>query len=59
MPFFRFDVLPAEVVDGTAEGLGPGEGFVVPPNVPHRVTAIEDSEVLSCKGLVESRGHRI
>ncbi|WP_211658922.1 cupin domain-containing protein [Phytoactinopolyspora halophila] len=39
--------------------LGPGSGFHVPPNVPHGVTALDDSEVLSCKNLVDGRGHRI
>jgi len=46
-------------VDGTTEEQGPGEGFLVSPNVPHQVTAVEDTEVLSCKGLVDGRGHRI
>lgn len=39
--------------------LGPGSGFHVPPNLPHGVTALEDSEVLSCKNLVDGTGHRI
>lgn len=39
--------------------LGPGQGFLAPPNLPHQVTALEDSEVLSCKALVDGRGHRI
>jgi quercetin dioxygenase-like cupin family protein len=46
-------------VDGQTEELGPGEGFLVSPNTLHQVTAVEDSEVLSCKGLVDGRGHRI
>ena len=39
--------------------LVPGSGFHVPANVPHGVTAIEDSEVLSCKNLVDGKGHRL
>lgn len=39
--------------------LGPGSGFHVPPDVPHQVTAVEDSRVLSCKNVVNGRGHRI
>lgn len=39
--------------------LGPGSGFHVPPMVLHGVTAIEDSEVISCKNLVDGAGHRI
>lgn len=39
--------------------IGPGAGFHVPSNVPHGVTAIEDAEVLSCKNLIDGKGHRI
>jgi len=39
--------------------IGPGSGFHVPPNLLHGVTAIEDSDVLSCKNLVSGVGHRI
>lgn len=46
-------------VDEETRILGPGEGFHALPNVLHHVTAIEDTEVLSCKALVEGRGHRI
>jgi quercetin dioxygenase-like cupin family protein len=47
------------VLDGQTTDLGPGEGFLASPNVLHQVTALEDAEVLSCKGLVDGRGHRI
>lgn len=50
--------LRATVADETRE-LGPGEGFLASPNVLHQVTALEDTEVLSCKALVDGRGHRI
>lgn len=46
-------------IDGQTSDLGPGEGFLAPPNAEHHVTALEDTEVLSCKGLVDGRGHRI
>ncbi len=46
-------------MDGEVQDLGPGEGFMAPPNVTHSVTAVEETEVLSCKGLVDGRGHRI
>lgn len=39
--------------------LGPGQGFHAPPNVPHQVTALEDTVLLSCKGVVGGVGHRI
>ncbi len=46
-------------LDGETQELGPGEGFLAAPNTQHGVTAVEDSELLSCKGLVDGRGHRI
>lgn len=46
-------------LDGVTRELGPGEGFLTPPNVPHQVTALEDTEVLSCKAVVAGRGHRV
>lgn len=39
--------------------LGPGQAFVAPPNVLHQVTAIEDTEVFSCKNLVDGHAHRL
>jgi|SRR5690625_704090 len=44
-------------LDGEEQELGPKSGFYAPSNVPHTVTAVEDSEVLSCKDLVEGAGH--
>ncbi len=46
-------------IDEQTGDIGPGEGFLAPPNVPHQVTALESTDVLSCKGLVDGRGHRI
>jgi hypothetical protein len=31
----------------------------MPPNVPHSLAAIEDTEVVSAKGIVGGVGHRI
>lgn len=39
--------------------LDAGSGFHAPPNVPHGVTALIDSEVLSCKNVVGGVGHKI
>ena len=33
------------------EELGPGQALLAPSNVKHQVTALEDSEVISCKNL--------
>ena len=46
-------------LDGKTAELGPGEAFHATPNVLHNVTAAEDSEVISCKSLVNGAGHRI
>ncbi|MDQ7842209.1 MAG: cupin domain-containing protein [Armatimonadota bacterium] len=46
-------------LEGQTRELGPGQGFLAPPNAPHEVKALEAAEVLSCKGLVAGRGHRI
>ncbi len=44
---------------GPIRVLGPGEGFLAPANISHQVTALEDTEVLSCKGIVDGVGHRL
>jgi len=46
-------------IDGETAVLGPGDAFHAPPDVPHRLTAVQDSEVISCKTLVDGAGHRI
>lgn len=38
--------------------LEPGDVVHVPPNVPHEIRALEDSEFLSSKNLVEGKGSR-
>src|SRR5437879_3045893 len=34
------------ILDGQTSDLGPGEGFLAPPNVRHQVQALEETEVL-------------
>lgn len=50
--------LKVEFRDESAE-LGPGTAFHAPSNVPHKVTAVEDTVVLSCKNMIEGVGHKI
>jgi quercetin dioxygenase-like cupin family protein len=45
-------------VGGETARLGPGDAFHALPDVPHKLTALEASEVISCKTLVEGVGHR-
>ncbi|GAA3750225.1 cupin domain-containing protein [Salinactinospora qingdaonensis] len=45
-------------LDGDIGELGPGSAFHALPDVPHQVTAVEDSEVLSCKNVIDNKGHR-
>lgn len=49
----------AVTVDGEKAEVGPGSGFHAPSMVPHGLTAIEDTEVISCKNLVDGVGHKI
>ena len=46
-------------MEGEDEELGPGEGFHAPPNVPHRVSAVQDTVVLSCKDVIDGVGHKV
>jgi quercetin dioxygenase-like cupin family protein len=46
-------------IGGETHELGPREVAHLPPNVPHSLSAIEDTEVLSAKGIVGGVGHRI
>jgi quercetin dioxygenase-like cupin family protein len=48
----------AELAGETRE-LGPGEAFHALPNQPHRVTALEDSMVLSTKNTINGIGHKM
>ncbi len=46
-------------LEGVAGELGPGEGFHAPPNVPHKVTALQDTVVLSCMDVIGGIGHKM
>jgi quercetin dioxygenase-like cupin family protein len=46
-------------LDGETAVMEAGGGFHAPPNVPHSVTALEDTIVISAKGIVDGVGHRI
>ena len=35
--------------------IGPGQAFLAPSNVVHEVTAIEDTEVISCKDVLDAK----
>lgn len=39
--------------------LGPGMAFHALPNQPHKVTAVKDTQVLSCKHIIDGVGHKI
>lgn len=39
--------------------VGEGDAVHFPPNVPHKVEILEDSEVISAKSIVDGVGHRI
>ncbi len=45
--------------DGAVRVLGPGEAALFPPNSPHQTTMLEDTEVVSVKGVVDGVGHKI
>jgi len=46
-------------IGGETYELGPREMAHLPPNVLHSLYAIEDTEVVSAKGIVGGVGHRI
>jgi len=46
-------------IGGEEHELGPRDVAHMPPNVPHRLYALEDTEVVSAKGIVGGVGHRI
>jgi quercetin dioxygenase-like cupin family protein len=45
--------------EGEDAELGPGEGFHARAHVSHRVSAVEDTVVLSCKDIVDGIGHKM
>jgi quercetin dioxygenase-like cupin family protein len=45
-------------IGGEIHQLGPRDVAHLPPNVPHSLAALEDSELVSAKGIVGGVGHR-
>ena len=43
--------LRVEIGDEVGE-IGPGQALLAPPNIKHQVTALEASEVISCKNVI-------
>jgi quercetin dioxygenase-like cupin family protein len=39
--------------------IGSGMAALIPPNTPHALEVLEDTEVVSCKGVIGGVGHRI
>ncbi|MQA99864.1 MAG: cupin domain-containing protein [Actinobacteria bacterium] len=50
--------LKVEFADETQE-IGPGSAFVAPSNMKHRVTALQNTTVISVKDLVDGIGHKL
>jgi quercetin dioxygenase-like cupin family protein len=46
-------------LEGEHAELGPGMGFHAKPNQKHRVQAVEDTQVISSKHVIEGVGHKI
>lgn len=46
-------------LDGESQDMGPGGGFHAPPDTLHAVEALEDTVVISSKGIVRGVGHKI
>lgn len=46
-------------IDNETSEIGAGSVVHIPPNVPHSVDILADSECVSCKGIVGGVGHRI
>jgi quercetin dioxygenase-like cupin family protein len=46
-------------LDGEVSVLRPGHAVHIRPNVPHSTIALQDTRVVSCKGVVDGVGHRI
>jgi quercetin dioxygenase-like cupin family protein len=44
---------------GTVRDLGPGEAVLFPPDTPHQTIMLEDTEVVSVKGVIGGVGHKI
>jgi|SRR5687767_11763590 quercetin dioxygenase-like cupin family protein len=46
-------------IGGEAAELQKGQAAHIPPNVLHSTDVIEDTEIVSCKSIVNGVGHRI
>jgi quercetin dioxygenase-like cupin family protein len=46
-------------LDGKATIIGSGMAALIPPNTPHALEVLEDTEVVSCKSVIGGVGHRI
>ena len=46
-------------IGGKAEIIGVGQAALIPPNVPHALDVLEDTDIVSAKGIVGGVGHRI
>ncbi|MEO8422526.1 MAG: cupin domain-containing protein [Actinomycetota bacterium] len=46
-------------LDGEHAELGPGMAFHALPNQKHKVQAVEDTQVISCKHVIDGVGHKI
>jgi|SRR5690625_3917138 len=46
-------------LNGEVQECGPGTGFHAAPHQPHRLEALEDSVVISCKNVLDGAGHKI
>jgi quercetin dioxygenase-like cupin family protein len=46
-------------LDGKPTIIGSGMAALIPPNTPHALEVLEDTEVVSCKGVIGGVGHRI
>ncbi len=45
--------------EGVVKVLGPGEAALFAPDVPHQTTMLDNTEVVSVKGIVDGVGHKI
>jgi quercetin dioxygenase-like cupin family protein len=46
-------------IENETSEIGPGSAVHIPPNIPHSVKMLTDSECVSCKSIVAGVGHRI
>ena len=46
-------------LEGNPTIIGGGMAALIPPNTPHALEVLEDTEVVSCKGVIGGVGHRI